>query len=79
MQILSIIAAVGMIIYLEKRNIKKNWGRKEVLVFFVSLSIGAFFCIAWVLKIQWINPFEIIGKVYQPLSEPISSYISQFK
>lgn len=79
MKILSIVVAVGIVIFLEKQNIKKNWRKKEILVFFVSLFIGAFFCAAWVLEVNVINPLEIIARVYRPLSEPITSYISQFK
>ena len=79
MGILSILTVVVIIFFIEKENIKKHWNKKEIMVFCVSLLFGAALCIAWLLEVDLINPLEILANIYRPISEPISTYINQFK
>jgi hypothetical protein len=74
-----ILLATIVVVLIEKKNIKKEWDKKEIAVFGISLLIGTSLCIAWVFQVELLNPLKIIGDIYRPISEPITSYITQFK
>ncbi|WP_394231485.1 hypothetical protein [Niallia oryzisoli] len=77
--IIWVIAAALIAVLLEKDHIRQSWKRKEKAVFFITLLFGTIVCIAWVLRIELGNPLEFIAEVYRPISDPLSSYIRQFK
>lgn len=74
-----ILVATIVVVLIEKKNIKKKWDKKEIVVFSASLLIGTSLCIAWAFHLELLNPMKIIGDIYRPISEPITSYITQFK
>jgi len=79
MNILWVLAATALVIFIEKRKLKHHWNKKEAALFFVALIIGSSLCEAWVLKVDLMNPLEIIEKIYRPIVEPFTSNISQYK
>lgn len=79
MKVLAVLMAVAIALFIEKKNLKKHWSKKERIIFFIFLSIGTAISIAWVLQVDLINPMEVIAKIYRPLSEPYISYMNQFK
>ena len=79
MNILWVLVTIVFVIFIEKRNLKNHWNKKEAILFFAALFIGSSLCMAWVLKTDLANPLEIIAKIYRPIAEPITTRISQYK
>ncbi|MGX6445756.1 hypothetical protein ACWM35_21270 [Neobacillus sp. K501] len=79
MEVLGILVAAAIVIFLEKPNLTKNWNKKETAVFFVSLFFGVSLSIAWALHFELLSIFELIADVYRPILEPFKSYLKQFK
>lgn len=79
MGIVAVLAATALVIFVEKSNMKNKWNKKETIVFFTSLSIAASVTIAWVLRLNLLNPIEILADIYRPITEPYISYMKQFK
>jgi glucan phosphoethanolaminetransferase (alkaline phosphatase superfamily) len=79
MKIVLILLASVIVIFLEKTNISNHWNKRETIVFFVYLFFGILLSVAWVLQVDLINPLDILAEVYRPISEPITSYLNQFK
>lgn len=79
MGIIGVLAVAVIVIFLEKKNITKNWNKKETAVFFVSLFFGVLLCILWVLRFELFSFFDLIADIYRPILDPFKSYIKQFK
>lgn len=79
MGVVGVLLAAAISILIEKKNIYGQWTKKEISLFFISLLIGTSLTIVWVLLGDLYNPMELIVKIYRPITEPINSYITQFK
>lgn len=79
MGIIGVLLALAFIIFREKENIKNRWSKREKIVFFLSLIMGASVTIAWILQVNLINPMRVLTDLYRPLSEPFVTYMNQFK
>lgn len=77
MEKIFLILFIGLIItVVEAPPLLKEKQKKELMVFSLIMLIGLFYNISFFLKGHAPNPFDVIEKIFKPMSEKIYQFLS---